>query len=137
MRGKTMEGFEKFTGRAVPASRKIPRIAIQTRGNMSLNKAAYEALGSPPAVFLLFNKTTRAVGLQPTKLEEAHSYPVRKQPGSESYMIGARAFCQFYELDVSSTRAFAPKLQDGILVFEFDKGDVIAPRKRAAHADNT
>lgn len=129
-----MEGFEKFTGRAVPASRKIPRVALQTRGNMSLNKAAFEALGSPEAVFLLFNKATRALALQPATIDQPYSYPVRKQPGSESYMVGARAFCQHYELDVSGTRAFAPKLQDGILVFEFDKGDAVAPRKRSAKA---
>lgn len=125
-----MRKFETFTGRATPASRKVPRIAIQKKGNMSLNKAAFEALKSPDAVFLMFDKESKAVGIKPANPEERYTYPVRKQKGSESYMIGARAFCAHYEIETSHTTAFAPELEDGILVFELNKGVAIPIRKR-------
>jgi hypothetical protein len=108
----------------------MPRVALQTRGNISLNQAAYKALGEPVAVLLMFDKTSNAVGLQPASLDAKHVYPIRKQPNSKSYMIGAVAFCKHYEIDVSHTRAFSPQVEDGVLVFDLDKGTDLPARKR-------
>jgi hypothetical protein len=127
--------FEQFTGRATPASRKALRVAIQTRGNMSLNQAAYTALGEPKAVLLLFDSESRAVGLQPTSEATRHAFPVRRQPNSKSYIIGAASFCKHYEIPVEATRAFEPVLEDGILVFEIDKGIQIPARQRSKNVE--
>ena len=125
-----MRKFETFTKRSTPASRMIPRVALQTRGNMSMNEAAYKALGEPAAVLLMFDRETKAVGLQPTAIETKHAYPIRKQPNSKSFMVGAVSFCNHYEIDVSHTRAFTPQIEDGILVFELDKGIDLPLRQR-------
>ena len=123
--------FEEFTFRSIPASRKQPRVAIQTRGNMSLNEAAFEALGKPEKVILLFDKDTNAVGLKATEEKVRYAFPIRRQSGSKSYLIGSASFCQHYGIDTSITKAFEPVLEEGILVFEIDEGaPVITSRGR-------
>ena len=95
-----------------------------------MNEAAFKLLGEPEAVLLMFDKESNAVGLQSTAIDTKHAYPVRKQPNSKSFMVAATSFCNHYEIDVSSTKAFTPQVEDGILVFELDKGTDIPTRQR-------
>ena len=125
-----MRNFEEFTGRSTPASSKTMRIAIQRRGTMSFNKATFEALGKPDAIILLFDKETRAVGIKATSQDTKHAYPVRKQPNSNSFLVAAQAFCKYYDIDTEATRAYYPQLEDGMIVFELDKGAEIPTRRR-------
>lgn len=125
-----MRNFEQFTGRAIPATRKTFRVAIQTRGNMSLNQAAFSALGEPAAVLLLYDKEAKVVGLKPVSADTRHAFPIRRQPNSKSYVIGAASFCAHYDIPVGATTAFIPTLEDGILVFELDKGIQLPSRRR-------
>ncbi len=123
-----MRKFEEFTGRATPASSKLMRVALQKRGTISLNRAAYLALGEPEAIAMLYDHESRAVGMKPISKDIRHAYPIRKQPNSKSYLIGAQAFCKYYDIQTGSNRAFAPLIEDGVLVFELDGGVDVAPR---------
>lgn len=126
-----MRKFEEFTLRANPALRKTPRVAIQTRGNMSLNYTAFMALGEPEAIVFFYDKESKVVGLKPVPVETRHAYPVRRQQGSKSFLVGAQSFCKYYGIDVSQTRVFVPQLEDGMLVFELDTGIALPTRKRS------
>lgn len=129
-----MRNFEEFTGRATPVASNIPRVAIQKRGNMSLNKAAYKALGEPGFVVLLYDSGTNSIGLRPSQGNVRHAYPVRKQPNSQSYLVAGHAFCRFYGIDTGFTRAFEPSMEDGILVVELDQGVAIERPARTSQS---
>lgn len=127
-----MRDFEEFTARATPSSSKMMRVAIQRRGNLSLNRAAYQALGEPEQVVLLFERRTQTVGLKPAAKDVRHAYPVRRQANSDSYLIAGQGFCGWYDIPVDQTVAFEPAVEDGVLVFELDKGIPQATRSRKA-----
>jgi hypothetical protein len=129
--------FETFTHRSTPVSSKTPRVGLQKRGTMSLNAAAYKALGEPEAILLMYDKQSKAVGLQAVAADAKYAYPVRKQPNSQSYMLGAVSFCNYYEIDTSQTRAFTPEIEEGILVFELSKGTILLPRLRTKKQTQT
>ena len=110
-----MRKFEEFT-------RPAPRVAINTSGHISFNSTAFQGLGNPKAVILLFDKASQAVGLKPRSDKVRHAYPVRRPYNSESYIIRAKAFLKYYDIDASRTLAFKPQVEDGVLIFELSKG---------------
>lgn len=121
--------FEEFTLRNTPASSKVMRVSLHKKGNFALNKAAYDALGEPKAVILLFDKDNKAVGLKAVDPDTVrHAYSVRGQNNSKSYLIGAIAFCQHYDIDATQSKVFEPELVDGVLVLELDKAMGIPQR---------
>ncbi len=109
--------FETFTRRAAPVVRE-PVVALQRRGVLSLNRAAYELLGEPATVELLFDRTGRRIGIRPIASDAPHAYRVRKQPGSATYLVAAKAFMQFYGIPNDQARRYDADLVDGVLVAE-------------------
>jgi hypothetical protein len=64
----------------------------------------------------------QAVGLKPVSRNIRHVYVIRRQQNSESYLINAKSFLGYYGIDTSRTLAFQPQVEEGVLVFELDKG---------------
>lgn len=120
--------FEIFTGRNKPASSKTMRVSLNKRGAISFNHAAFVALGEPKAVELLYDKETNAIGMRASKEDVRHAYPVRAQGKSKSYIIGAVAFTQHYDVKPENTITFDPLIEDGIMVLEFSKAVNVAQR---------
>jgi hypothetical protein len=87
-----LEGFEVFKGRWQPASRSIPRVALQRRGNFSLNRAAFQALGQPKTIVFAYNPTRREIAITAAPPNLNYASPVRKQAATESYLVSATAF---------------------------------------------
>lgn len=112
--------WEIFTGRSKPVI-KHPVVSVQTRGNISFNRLAYESLGEPAAIELLFNSRSNAFALRSADPEQHTSYPVRKQPNSISYLISAQAFCKMYEIGIDRTRRYTAEFVDGMLVVSLTK----------------
>lgn len=128
-----MPNFEVFTRRSRPVV-KQPSVAIQRRGNFSINRAAYELLGEPEAVELLFDRTERIMGMRPIDPSTPHAYPVRKQPNSASYLVAGNAFTQFYNIPIGTTRRFDAAVIDGVLAVDLktEGHEIITHRGRAA-----
>jgi hypothetical protein len=120
--------FEVFTGRNKPASNKTMRVSLNKRGAISFNHAAFVGMGEPKAVELLYDKETKAIGVRASTEEARHAYPVRSQGNSKSYLIGAVAFTQYYDIKPESTIAFDPLVEDGVMVLEFSKAVNVAQR---------
>ena len=106
------------------------RVSIQTRGRLSLNQLSFENLGRPESVVLLFDLETRAVGIKSSSSGVDHAFPVRHQRDSKSYLIRSLAFFEHYKIDISVAKAFVPQIEDGILVFELDRGTERKRRKK-------
>lgn len=122
--------FEVFDKRAAVAT-KNPMVTIQKGGSFSLNRAAYELLGSPETVELLFDPNERLIGFRPVSSSNPRAYPIRPQgKNAATFMIAGRAFGKHYKLDTSIARRYSTERRDDILVLDLksDSIDVTGPR---------
>ncbi len=130
-----MEGFEEFD-QYHSRSVKTLFITIQRRGNFSLNRAAYKALGEPEAVKMLFNRSKRQIGFRKADSNVSRSTPVRRQHQSESFLIAGLTFCKEYDIDTTTARRYVGKIQDGILIVDLNEPSTNATGPRA-HDDES
>ncbi|MFF0575262.1 hypothetical protein [Streptosporangium saharense] len=107
-----MPNFETFTRRMVPLA-KQPSVTIQKRGTMSLNAAAYAALGEPEAVELLYDRDERIVGFRAAPRGAEHAYPLRAQTGT--YIVSGTAFTKYYRIDTTISRRWVGYLDEDVL----------------------
>lgn len=87
--------FELFT-KQVAATSGRPFISLQKRGIFGFNLAAYEALGEPKAVALLFDAERKIVGFRPADPAEAHAYALRGGANDNSYVVSGMQFVRHY-----------------------------------------
>jgi hypothetical protein len=114
-----MPNFEEFdpqTGRATSE----PVISIQRSGGININKAAYEALGGPERVILLFDRGERIVGMRRTEPSDPRGYAVRPQTRSSSYMVSGKTFLRFYGVDTTSTLRLPATMYGEVLGAKLD-----------------
>lgn len=132
--------FEVYEKGSAPVST-IPSVTIQKRGLISVNRAAFEALGRPQGVELLWDSERRAIALRPAPLENQNAYPLRAQ-GSHAekgpWLVAGTLFTQFIGLDTSQAFRWTPTIEDGLLVIDVSKpgSRVSSPRSRAKTLEN-
>ncbi len=124
--------FEVFDRKAATAS-KNPMVSIQKQGSFSLNKAAYQLLGEPETVELLFDSEEQRIGFRPVSPNSPRAYPVRPQGKSAAtFMIAGQAFTKYYDIDTSVARRYSVEMQDGILVIDLKSESTVVTGPRAA-----
>jgi hypothetical protein len=109
-----------------------PLITIQKKGVFSLNRAAYEAIGEPAAVELLYDREARKIGLRKVKPSVAHAYRVRAFGKSGmSWLVSGTAFTNYYDIAVKEpVRRTAQLLNQDTLVIDLnDPGVVVTPNR--------
>jgi hypothetical protein len=103
---RVVPNFSTFDRRSVPVTA-MPLITLQARGNLSLNRKAYQELGEPETVELLYDEGQKIIGLRPVDPSTPHAYPVREmgRRGSNYYVAG-KAFCDFYGIETGVARRY-------------------------------
>jgi hypothetical protein len=126
--------YETFTKRLVPLGKR-PFVTIQKRGIISMNKAAFIALGAPDTVELLFDTDERLMGLRAVEYLAEHAYPVRGV-GDEptSYLVAGTAFTKHYGIDTTRSRRWPAELMDNILSVDLKTDGTVVTSNRAAPA---
>ena len=125
-------GFEVFDKRGAVAS-KHPYVTIQRRGPFGINLAAYELMGKPEAVELLYDREQELIGLRPVPPDRPRAFPVRAQgKNSVTFMVAGQAFAKHYELDTSVARRYAVRMEGDVLVLDLrgESVDVTGPRAK-------
>lgn len=117
--------FEVFDKRAAPPTDQ-PWVTIQKGGTLSLNRTAYEALGSPAAVQLLFDREEQLIGFRATDPEGPIAYPVRttsakNRSQNSTWLVSGMAFCKNYGIDASKARRFQPRMENDLLIVDLKK----------------
>src|SRR5947209_6574280 len=99
--------WERFEGQQYRhRARREPRVTLGKKGTFYLNGDAFEVLGAPGAVELLYDGNRRIIGLKPTDPRKRNAFVV-KQHGTGSYKrISAAAFCQHFRLRIDATYLF-------------------------------
>jgi hypothetical protein len=83
-----------------------PMFTVQRRGLISLNLAAFKALGEPASVALLYDADESIVAMRKVQRAYANGYQVRKQANSNSYLVGAQGFSTFHKIPCEVPRRF-------------------------------
>lgn len=115
-------------------ARETPRLTLQKRGNFSLNEAAFERLGRPPAVVLLYDADSHAIGLKPSTKEARNAYTLRKHGERAAYVIAGVAFCKQFNIDHSKAQTFEPVFENGVLVVELHQQTKDSSKRRGGLA---
>jgi hypothetical protein len=127
----SLEGFQPFVRRHF-RSEKTPFVTIQKRGTVSLNEAAFKALGQPTFVELLYNAERNMIAFRPISKGEKRAVPVRAfGHSSHSYILSAVTFLKDCDVDLSRSRRFPAFAKQGALVIDLnEEGDDVSGRKR-------
>ena len=106
-------------------------VTVNARGVILLNHKAFETLGSPEAVRLLYDKRYSVIGICPSAVGSENSLALNSKGKTAHRLIYAIGFCRHFGLGFKETVAFpTPELDNnGILQLEVHKG-VVTGRKR-------
>jgi hypothetical protein len=120
--------FERFDKRHI-AIAGSPFATIQQGGRvMTINRVAYEMLGGPQAVELLYSKQNRVIGVRQVSPKEPYAFPLRGQGrrGKEpsNYLVAIQAFTKHYGIDTSVAMRYPVEMQEDILTIPLDRGTV-------------
>jgi hypothetical protein len=110
---RVVPNFSTFDRRSVPVTA-VPLITLQARGNLSLNRKAYQELGEPETVELLYDEQQKIIGLHPVDPSIPHAYPVREMgTRGSNYYIAGKAFCDFYGIETGVARRYMAHMYPG------------------------
>ena len=108
--------WEVFRAKGKTALGHLPVVGVHKGGRFSLNQAAYEALGQPALVELLFDESTVRMGMRAAGDEDRHAYSLKQPAGTSRYYITATSFARHYGINPDKTYE-----RDAVL-----EGDVLA-----------
>jgi hypothetical protein len=101
------------------ASALTPSIKVSRTGRITLNEAAYSAIGRPQKVLLYFNKETDQVAIAPADADANHSFSVR-QFGATRFAFAARQMINQLELRPVKAKSIPARLEDDKLVADLE-----------------
>jgi hypothetical protein len=124
--------FETFKRQRVPIGGQ-PAVTFQRRGTVSLNRAAYDALGEPTTVELLFDRERKLMALNKVATDTAHAYPVRPFGKGNTFLVSGKAFMKFYGIEIGPARRWIGKPEpDGLLVVDLNEDPLEIAGNRAS-----
>lgn len=112
-------GFEVFRGKR--RRQHDPAITIHAKGvTLGINAVAYEELGRPSRVVLLFDREDRRIGIRAaTEGEEAIAYRITPNRS----VIPCRDFTATYGLIFAEPRRLPATIADGVLIAAVGDGE--------------
>ncbi|MBP9664539.1 MAG: hypothetical protein KBD94_07940 [Pyrinomonadaceae bacterium] len=115
-----IERWEVFQGRPNGVDRSAPRVTLGPKGIFLLNAVAVEALGSPEAVELMFDKGRGMVGFRAVDRGRQNAFPLVKKKGMAHWTLRAAPFCVHYGLKAERTMLFneVELTRDGAIAFD-------------------
>lgn len=113
-----MPQWKKLERGAVRSSTSQPTVGIQAnKGNISLNQAAFLALGGPQAVEILYDPEERLFGLRAAQPSTAN-YPLHKQGSSATYLVAGGALVRVMGIDNSQARRYDGNMIEDVLTVD-------------------
>ena len=87
-----------------------------------MNEKAWDTLGRPDAVEIMFDKGQRMIGLRPADSMMSEAFPVKDKKGTSSKVISASAFCTHFLIKTMRTALFREVEvdEDGVMTLSLD-----------------
>lgn len=126
--------FDKQGARLV----KVPELTIQAKGSMSMNAAAWNLMGQPVAVALMYDEAAKVIGLRPVPPEDPHAYPLRGVGGKKgvtpklpnSFIVAGQAFVKHFGIPVGNPVRRQVTVVDGVLIVDLNDPGRLAASNR-------
>lgn len=122
--------FEIYNVHPVPQANIQPIVTITKRGHFLLNPQAFEALGYSQKVELLFDRTTRVIGLRLVPTTTPHALWVvahsaeRRDDGDAEHIIYAERFVAEYNITHKKKRRYTTgKIADILTIRLHEESD--------------
>jgi len=116
---KMTRNWEKFMSGPFVPSRDRLHVSINSKGVMQFNRRTFEALGSPEAVVLYYERETGVIGMAASHKQAAESFPVNFR-GGYYWTINAIPFCRAFGIKVEGTHGFINPEPDAGGVLQLD-----------------
>lgn len=114
--------------------RRTPRVTLYHTGAFGLNRPASERLGEPRSVCFLYDRTARAIAIQPASLDNPDAYRVVRHTSNDSYTLRARRFLRAFEIPFGRSLEWGYVHElDGMLVLHLDEAISLLPAGRKQH----
>lgn len=111
-------------------ARTEPRVTLDRRGVIYLNRVAFEALGGPGAVEMLFNHNARILGLRAVDPQRKNAFAVRHhgKPGEKTRRIAASALLHHLRMKPDRTMLFQEVDVDdnGVMALDLDRAVTVS-----------
>lgn len=105
--------------------------SINSIGNVIINRRAFEEMGRPDAVVLMYEPETETIGLKPVRPDADNAFPVFINGKSGHRRITCGPIVREHNLKIERTVRFpTARVEDGVLLLEL-KYRVPAPGTRA------
>jgi hypothetical protein len=105
---------------------------LQARGLLSFNQAAFNALGEPAAVVLLYDTSEHIVAVRKVDKTHKNAHQVRKQQRAQSYLVSAQAFVAHHGIPTPRARRFpGVDYGGGVWGFSLQEGITVENRRGA------
>jgi hypothetical protein len=130
-----MPNFVEFDRQDSRSSPDDAMFTLQRRGMISLNLAAFKALGEPASVALLYDADEGIIAMRKVPRTYHNGYHVRKQPNSRSYLVGAAGFTSYNKIKTEEPRRYVGRdYGDQTWGFVVAEGIVVKSRSRTPKA---
>lgn len=122
--------WTKYPGGPNQGDRMAVRITLNSRGVILLNRRAYECIGSPGAVELMYDEDEQIIGLKPKDIRHTNAFPLKiksNQEGKYNYrIISASPFCKHFSIEPKSTILFTEPDLDNDGTLQLPLGSAVA-----------
>ncbi len=99
--------LQEFKGSPNRIKLEEPRVTLDNRGVIYMNKLAFEALGSPGAVKLFFEENELVIALKPGDVRHKNAFTVKLHgKGGHTRRINIQPFCKHHKIRVERTVLF-------------------------------
>ena len=120
---------EYMGGPAVPSRNDI-YATLNNKGEIIINRHAFEAMGRPEYAVMLFEPETNSVGVRAMEARVPNAFELQPKGNCDNRLIRAKSFCTDHEINFGCTvRFYAAEIENGVLLLELKK-TVKATRKK-------
>ena len=123
--------WENFEDGPVRSTKERIHVTLNGEGKIFFNKKAWEALGSPDGVALMYDSREKLIGVRASLLHTRETYLLRlKQRKCTGWTINAAIFCRRYGIKPSETLAFTNVETTADRILMLDLNDVHSVKKK-------
>lgn len=119
-------GFEVFQRSLVPhyspVRIKTPTVTIGVNGMMHFSGPAFELLGKPEYVVLLYTEDRRLIGFRKAKQRDVNAYRMQSPAAHPTvHKVGAKMFFRALGIETSATQRYALEVEDGVARIDLEQ----------------
>ncbi len=119
--------WNEFQGSPNRVDKDKPRVSLNSRGVILLNRHAFEAMDTPPAVTLLFDEGNNIIGLKPADIRRQNAFPIKQKDKWHNRTVHTSPFLKHHNIRIDRTVLFneVDVDSDGVLKLELTKTTAI------------